>query len=117
MSMPRSPRGVDSITLGTIMPRGSITSRVSLIQRGSFGLNLLPIFAPFNISETICLTYQGRGKPSPYPRRSTTTARLGVRAGLAPALVSSLRVRYETLSAKTECAEEPCYYRVVYRYD
>src|SRR5579863_2786231 len=56
MSMPRSPRGVDSITLGTMMPRGSITSRVSLIHRGSFGLNLLSIFAPL-ICGTIGLSH------------------------------------------------------------
>src|SRR6266480_219910 len=49
MSMPRSPRGVDSITFGTIIPLGSITSRVSLIHFGSLGLKMLPIFTPFNI--------------------------------------------------------------------
>src|SRR6266404_7912137 len=53
MSIPRSPRGVDSITLGTIMPFGSITSRVSLTHLGSFGLKMLPIFSP-SISETTC---------------------------------------------------------------
>src|SRR5215472_13910758 len=49
MSIPRSPRGVDSITLGTLIPFGSITSRVSLIHFESFGLKMLPIFTPFNI--------------------------------------------------------------------
>src|SRR5258707_1422680 len=49
MSMPRSPRGVDSITLGTITPLGSIISRVALIHLGSFGLKMVPIFSPYNI--------------------------------------------------------------------
>src|SRR6266496_5504246 len=55
MSMPRSPRGVDSITFGTIIPFGSITSRVSLIHFGSFGLKMLPIFTPFNIRNDLSL--------------------------------------------------------------
>src|SRR5579883_1047010 len=50
--MPRSPRGVCSITLGTIIPLGSIMSRVSRIHFGSFGLNVLPILAPL-LSETL----------------------------------------------------------------
>src|SRR5256886_15685932 len=55
MSIPRSPRGVDSITFGTIIPFGSITSRVSLIHFGSFGLKMLPIFTPFNIRNDLSL--------------------------------------------------------------
>src|SRR5260370_20344093 len=49
MSIPRSPRGVDSITLATITPLGSIISRVALIHLGSFGLKMVPIFSPYNI--------------------------------------------------------------------
>src|SRR5215469_15439662 len=55
MSMPRSPRGVDSITLGTITPLGSITSRVALIHLGSFGLKMVPIFSPYNIRNDLSL--------------------------------------------------------------
>src|SRR5258707_5252218 len=55
MSMPRSPRGVDSITLGTITPLGSIISRVALIHLGSFGLKMVPIFSPYNIRNDLSL--------------------------------------------------------------
>src|SRR5216683_1776576 len=55
MSIPRSPRGVDSITLGTITPLGSIISRVALIHLGSFGLKMVPIFSPYNIRNDLSL--------------------------------------------------------------
>src|SRR5579859_1414394 len=50
MSQPRSPRGVDSTTLG-IMPRGSKNSLDSLIHLGSFGLKRVPILAPSDLKQ------------------------------------------------------------------
>src|SRR5260370_30984504 len=66
MCVPRVSRGDDSITFGTMLSLGSIISRVSLIQRGSFGLNLLPIFAPFNIRSDWSLSHGGHDTSSPY---------------------------------------------------
>src|SRR6266487_3053976 len=69
MSQPRSPRGVDSTTLGTYTPLGSRTSRVSFAHLGSLGLKMVPILAPFESKTTHGISrplyyLDGRGVPS-----------------------------------------------------
>src|SRR6266536_4273290 len=54
MSQPRSPRGVDSTTLG-IMPLGSRISALPLIHLGSLGLKTAPILTPSYLKQrTVC---------------------------------------------------------------
>src|SRR5436309_13694977 len=73
MSQPRSPRGVDSTTLG-IIPRGSKMSRDSLIHLGSLGSKTVPIIAPSKSKTTNGLslhyTFLGRGVPSAKTKRT-----------------------------------------------
>src|SRR5437763_15192772 len=71
MSQPRSPRGVDSTTLG-IIPRGSKMSRDSLIHLGSLGSKTVPIIAPSKTTNDLSLhyTFLGRGVPSAKTKRT-----------------------------------------------
>src|SRR6266536_824733 len=57
MSQPRSPRGVDSTTLG-IMPLGSRISALPLIHLGSLGLKTAPILTPSYLKQrTVCPSF------------------------------------------------------------
>src|SRR5712691_3516796 len=87
MSQPRSPRGVDSTTLG-IIPLGSRISALPFIHFGSLGLKTAPILAPSSLSKTtngqsLSPVYIGRVVPL----------------------------------AKTKCAEDSRFCGNLYRYD
>src|SRR5438270_1922898 len=66
MSQPRSPRGVDSTTLGTYTPRGSRISRVSLTHLGSLGLKMLAMLAPSYLKQPPVFSplYDEQNRPS-----------------------------------------------------
>src|SRR6266700_5236207 len=56
MSQPRSPRGVDSTTLG-IIPLGSRISARPFIHFGSFGLKTAPMLTPYLSKTTYGLSF------------------------------------------------------------
>src|SRR3989440_7718457 len=93
MSQPRSPRGVDSTTLG-IIPLGSRISARPFIHFGSFGLKTAPMLTPYLSKTTYGLSfsplYIGRDIPSVKKRN---VQRMPARSGTCNVIIAPARYK------------------------